>query len=82
MGQGVRSIGDSLGKTGLATAAKSGRIVAMLPDPVKHAIWRLAIHARLDNVIAGAISYFPDAGGQPQRLHRFGLRGVPGQGLS
>jgi hypothetical protein len=35
-------------------AAKSGRIVAALPDPVKHAMWELAIYARFGNTFVRA----------------------------
>ena len=41
---------------GLATAAKSSRIVAAHPDPVKHAVRELAFYVRFGNAIAGELN--------------------------
>ena len=54
VGQRGQSIGNTLGEIGLTTAAKSKRIVAELPGPVKLAIRELAIYVRFGNVLVGA----------------------------
>jgi len=54
VGQRGQSIGNTLGGIGLTTAAKSGRIVAVLSDPVKRANRELAIYVRFGNVLVGA----------------------------